>query len=73
MTDDEADLRAPLGTLDPEARHHLRRVLIRDQADRDAISSLLMGTATGTARTEPTSSTTRRCGRMLAVAWCSSR
>jgi hypothetical protein len=42
MTDDEADLRAPLGTLDPEARHHLRRVLIRDQADRDAISSLLM-------------------------------
>jgi hypothetical protein len=39
-TDD--DLRALLSTLDPSARNDLRRVLIRDQADRDAISSRLM-------------------------------
>jgi hypothetical protein len=39
---DEADLRALLETLDPKARDDLRRVLIRDQADRDAISSRLM-------------------------------
>ena len=39
---EEADLRALLQTLDPKARDHLRRVLIRDQADRDAISSRLM-------------------------------
>jgi hypothetical protein len=38
----DADLRALLGTLDPKARGTLRRVLIRDQADRDAISSRLM-------------------------------
>jgi hypothetical protein len=36
------DLRTILGTLDPKARDDLRRVLIRDQADRDAISSHLM-------------------------------
>jgi hypothetical protein len=29
-------------TLDPKARDDLRRVLIRDQADRDVISSRLM-------------------------------
>jgi hypothetical protein len=40
--EDEADLRALLETLDPKARDDLRRVLIRDQADRDAISSRLM-------------------------------
>jgi hypothetical protein len=39
---DEADLRALLETLDPKARDDLRRILIRDQADRDAISSRLM-------------------------------
>jgi hypothetical protein len=38
----DGDLRALLGTLDPRARDDLRTVLIRDQADRDAISSLLM-------------------------------
>jgi hypothetical protein len=37
-----ADLRALLSTLDPKARNDLRRVQIRDQADRDAISSRLM-------------------------------
>jgi hypothetical protein len=37
-----ADLRAVLETLDTKARDDLRRVLIRDQADRDAISSRLM-------------------------------
>jgi hypothetical protein len=42
MTDEDADLRSLLGTLDPKARDDLRRVLIRDQADRDAISSRLM-------------------------------
>ena len=36
------DLRALLETLDPKARDDLRRVLIRDHADRDAISSRLM-------------------------------
>jgi hypothetical protein len=36
------DLRALLATLDPKTRDDLRRVLIRDQAHRDAISSRLM-------------------------------
>jgi cytochrome oxidase Cu insertion factor (SCO1/SenC/PrrC family) len=36
------DLRALLQTLDTKVRDDLRRVLIRDQADRDAISSRLM-------------------------------
>jgi len=40
MSDD--DLRSLLSTLDPKARDDLRRVLIRDQTDRDAISSRLM-------------------------------
>jgi hypothetical protein len=35
-------LRTVVETLTPSAREHLRRVLIRDQADRDAISSRLM-------------------------------
>jgi hypothetical protein len=39
---EDPDLRALLQTLDHKARDHLRRVLIRDQADRDAISSRLM-------------------------------
>jgi hypothetical protein len=34
------DLRDLLLTLDPKARDDLRRVLIRDQPDRDAISEL---------------------------------
>jgi hypothetical protein len=38
----DADLRDLLLTLDPSAREHLRDVLIRDQADRDTISSMLM-------------------------------
>jgi hypothetical protein len=38
----DADLRALLLTLDPHARDTLRRVLIHDQADRDAISSDLV-------------------------------
>jgi hypothetical protein len=36
------DLRELLETLDPKARDDLRRVLIRDQADRDAIASDLL-------------------------------
>jgi hypothetical protein len=40
--EEEADLRSPLETLDPKARDTLRRVLIHDQADRDAISSSLL-------------------------------
>jgi hypothetical protein len=36
------DLRLPLETPDPKARDTLRRVLIHDQADRDAITSQLM-------------------------------
>jgi hypothetical protein len=42
MFDEDADLRPLLETLNPKARDDLRRVLIRDQADRDAISSRLM-------------------------------
>jgi len=42
VSDGDADLRAVLETLDPKARDDLRRVLIHDQADRDAISSRLM-------------------------------
>jgi hypothetical protein len=36
------DLRALLETLDPKARDDLRRVLIRDHIDRDAIAMQLM-------------------------------
>jgi hypothetical protein len=45
MTDfleEDPDLRALLLSLTPNARDDLRRVLTRDQADRDAISSRLM-------------------------------
>jgi len=38
----DADLRAVLAWLDPKARDDLRRVLIHDQADRDAIASQLL-------------------------------
>jgi len=38
----DPQLRHVLATLDPKARDDLRRVPIRDQADRDAISSRLM-------------------------------
>jgi hypothetical protein len=41
MADNE-DRRALLLILTPNARDDLRRVLIRDQADRDAIASRLM-------------------------------
>ena len=39
---DAVDLRAALSALDPPARDALWRVLIRDQADRDAIAQELM-------------------------------
>jgi hypothetical protein len=42
MNDEDGGLRALLLTLDPKARDDLRRVLIRDQADRDPLSSRLM-------------------------------
>jgi hypothetical protein len=42
LKEDDAALQSLLETLDPKARDDLRRVLIRDQADRDAISSRLM-------------------------------
>ena len=42
LVDGDRELRRLLGTLDPKAREDLRLVLIRDQADRDAISSRLM-------------------------------
>jgi hypothetical protein len=38
----DRELRALLSTLDPKARDDLRRVLIHDQADRDAIASQLL-------------------------------
>jgi hypothetical protein len=40
--DEDAQLRDVLRTLSPAAREHLRSVLIRDQADRDAIASQLL-------------------------------
>ena len=40
MSDD--DLRSLLGQLTPQARDVLRRVLIHDQADRDAVSAQLL-------------------------------
>jgi hypothetical protein len=42
MTSADEDLSALLSMLDPKARDTLRRVLIHDQADRDAISSQLL-------------------------------
>jgi hypothetical protein len=42
MNDEDGGLRALLLTLDPMARDDLRRVLIHDQADRDAIASELL-------------------------------
>jgi len=39
---EDADLRAFLRTLRPPGRDTLRRVLTRDQPDRDAISSRLI-------------------------------
>ena len=42
MAGDDMDLRSLLETLDPKARDDLRRVLILDQADRDAIASQLL-------------------------------
>ena len=42
MTDNDHNLRAILETLDSKARNSLRRVLIHDQSDRDAISSDLL-------------------------------
>jgi hypothetical protein len=38
----EGDLRELLQQLNPKARDALRRVLIHDQADRDAIASQLL-------------------------------
>ncbi len=40
---DDPDLRLVLEWLDPLTRDALRRVLIRDQDDRDAVSSWLLG------------------------------
>jgi hypothetical protein len=39
VSEREAALRVIFETLDPNARDTLRRVLIRDQADRDATAS----------------------------------
>ena len=42
MSEGEADLRGVLEMLDPLIRDALRRVLIHDQADRDAVASQLL-------------------------------
>jgi hypothetical protein len=42
MVDRDAELRILLRALTPKARNDLRRVLIHDQSDRDAISSQLL-------------------------------
>jgi hypothetical protein len=39
---EDADLRDMLSTLTPKARDALRRVLIRDQPDRDEMASMLL-------------------------------
>jgi len=54
MSRDLSDL---LLTLHPKAPDDLRRVLIRDQPDRDAICSHLMRYRDQTGQTGPTSST----------------
>jgi hypothetical protein len=51
VSEGEADLRAILETLDPDARDTFRRALIQDQADRDAIASSLLRFATSAATT----------------------
>ena len=51
------DLRYLLETLDPKARDALRRVLIRDQADRDAVTSQLLRYRDERGTSGPTSST----------------
>jgi hypothetical protein len=53
----DSALRALLGTLDPKARDALRRVLIHDQADPDAIASQLLRYRDERAMTGRTSST----------------
>ena len=40
--DEDADLRAVLASVDPSGRDALRRVLIRDQVDRDEIATQLL-------------------------------
>jgi hypothetical protein len=40
--DEDTDLRDLLSSLSPSARDTLRRILIREQADRDAIASQLL-------------------------------
>ena len=51
------DLRALLQELDPTARDDLRRVLIHDQADRDAVASQLLRYHDDRGNDWPTSST----------------
>jgi len=51
------------------ARDALRRVLIHDQADRDAISSQLLRYRTRTGSAGPTSSTPWRCIRRRDGRW----
>jgi hypothetical protein len=48
---EDADVRWLLEMLDPSARDTLRRILIRDKADRDAIAMKLLGTHNHPART----------------------
>jgi len=50
-------LRSLLETLDPKARDTLRRVLIHDQADRDAVASQLLRYRDGHSDDWSTSST----------------
>jgi hypothetical protein len=42
LLDEGHNLRSLLQTLSPKSRDDLRRVLIRNQVDRDAIASILM-------------------------------
>jgi hypothetical protein len=58
MFDPDDDIRDGLAAFSPKARDTLRRVLIRDQADRDAVTSRPLTLPRGReATTGPTSST----------------
>ena len=65
--DTNADLRYLLETLDPKARDALRRVLIHNQADRDAVTSQLLRYRDERGTSGPTSSTLPRWGSRVRI------
>jgi hypothetical protein len=57
VNEGDVDLRGLLSGLPPKARDALRRVLIHDKTDRDAVSSQLLRYRNQTGDDWPTSST----------------